>query len=88
MRIPCPFCGSRELSEFVYRGEAGGARPDPAAPDAAENFFAYAYLRDNPAGPGAGYWYHAPAAAPGSRSMRDTRTHEIEGADLARESAR
>ncbi|HEY0146914.1 MAG TPA: sarcosine oxidase subunit delta, partial [Methylovirgula sp.] len=58
MRIPCPYCGFRDLSEFVTFGEATGPRPDPAAPDAAEKFFDYAYLRTNPAGPSEEYWYH------------------------------
>jgi len=88
MRLPCPFCGSRDLSEFVTIGEAGGARPDPAAPDAAQNFFTYAYLRDNPAGPSAEYWYHAFGCRSWLKVVRDTRTHEIESAVLAQEAAR
>ncbi len=88
MRLPCPFCGSRDASEFVTIGEASGPRPDPATPDAAENFFAYAYLRDNPAGPSEEYWYHAFGCRSWLKIVRDTRTHEIESAVLAREAAR
>ena len=51
MRIQCPFCGERDLSEFVYHGDANADRPDPDAADAAERFFEAVYLRDNPAGP-------------------------------------
>ena len=28
MRIPCPFCGSRDSREFSYRGDATPVRPD------------------------------------------------------------
>eukprot|EP01037_Dinobryon_pediforme_P014343 gene14343-14467_t len=55
MRIPCPYCGSRDSREFVYRGDAAPVRPasdrasDPAS-DSADAMFDYLYLRDNPAG--------------------------------------
>jgi methylglutamate dehydrogenase subunit B len=88
MRIPCPFCGLRDVSEFVTIGEAAGARPDPEAPDAAEKFFAYAYLRANPAGPSEEYWYHALGCRSWLKVMRDTRTHSVESAVLAREAVR
>ena len=34
MRIPCPFCGDRELDEFTYLGDASVQRPDRELPDA------------------------------------------------------
>lgn len=85
MRIPCPYCGRRDLSEFVSIGEAAGDRPDPAAADADRQFFAYAYLRDNPAGRSEELWYHAQGCRSWLRLVRDTRTHAIESAVLARE---
>ncbi len=88
MRIPCPYCGFRDLSEFVTIGEATGPRPDPVAPDAAEKFFDYAYLRTNPAGPSEEYWYHAFGCRSWLKVVRYTRTHTIESAVLAREGAR
>jgi heterotetrameric sarcosine oxidase delta subunit len=88
MRIPCPYCGFRDLSEFVTIGEATGPRPDPAAPDAAEKFFDYAYLRTNPAGPSEEYWYVAFGCRSWLKVVRDTRTHAIESAVLAKEGAR
>lgn len=45
MRIHCPFCGERDLSEFSYLGDATVQRPDSA-----EKFYEAVYLRDNPAG--------------------------------------
>jgi sarcosine oxidase subunit delta len=88
MRIHCPFCGPRDVSEFVTTGEATGARPDPEAPDAAQKFVDYAYLRTNPAGRSEEYWYHTLGCRSWLRVVRDTRTHSIESAILAREIAR
>ncbi len=31
MRLPCPFCGERDLIEFAYHGDASLVRPDPGA---------------------------------------------------------
>lgn len=84
MRIPCPFCGSREVGEFVYRGDASPRRP---AADDEEAFFDYVYLRDNPAGPLREYWYHAQGCRSWIVVERDTRTHAIGGAALARPEA-
>ncbi len=84
MRIPCPYCGLRDLSEFLSLGESPGARPDPAAADAARRFFDYVYLRDNPAGRSEEYWYHASGCRSWLKLVRDSRTHAIESAVLAR----
>ena len=48
MLIPCPYCGARDSSEFSYRGDATGTRPDPSDPQAEAKFHDYVYLRDNP----------------------------------------
>ncbi|MBI5263354.1 MAG: sarcosine oxidase subunit delta [Bradyrhizobium sp.] len=87
MRIPCPYCGSRDLSEFVYHGDAAPKRPDPAAENASELFYTYVYLRENPAGPLRELWYHASGCRSWLIVTRDTRTHDIAGAVLAMESA-
>jgi sarcosine oxidase subunit delta len=83
MRIPCPFCGPRDLSEFAYRGDVTG-RPDPAAGDAADQFYEAIYLRDNPAGPHEELWYHAHGCRCWIRVKRDTRTHHMLSATLVR----
>ena len=84
MRIPCPFCGERDLSEFAYLGDADVEHPDPAAPDAEKRFFEAVYLRDNPAGPHDELWQHAAGCRSWLRVARNTLTHEILGASLAR----
>ena len=88
MRIPCPFCGERDLREFTYLGDATVTRPDPAHPEAERLFFEYAYLRDNPAGPHRELWYHAQGCRSWLRVDRDTRTHRISRAALAAEPGR
>ena len=81
MRIPCPFCGSRDAHEFVYRGDAAPVRPDLAAGEAAA--YDYVYLRDNPAGHISEHWYHAQGCRNWLVVTRNTVTHEISNAELA-----
>ena len=88
MRIHCPFCGERDVSEFSYLGDATVMRPDPASPDADTAFFEAVYLRDNPAGPHDELWYHGSGCRSWLRVRRNTRTHEILDAALANPQAR
>lgn len=82
MRIPCPYCGERDAHEFAYLGDATVKRPDPAAPGAAEAFYEYVYLRDNPAGAHQELWYHNSGCHAWLVVSRDTRTHIISGAKI------
>jgi sarcosine oxidase subunit delta len=77
MRLHCPYCGERDVSEFSYRGDATLTRPDASAADAMDAFTAYVYLRDNPAGPHREHWYHGAGCHSWLVVERDTRTHEI-----------
>jgi sarcosine oxidase subunit delta len=83
MRIPCPFCGARDLVEFAYLGDATLARPDPSTPDAERAFHDYVYLRDNPAGPHREFWHHVSGCRSWLIVTRDTRSHEILAAEFA-----
>ena len=83
MRIPCPFCGDRDSSEFAYLGDATLTRPDPSAPDAERAFHNYVYLRNNPAGPHREFWHHVSGCRSWLIVTRDTRNHEILAADFA-----
>jgi len=83
MRIPCPFCGERESSEFTCLGEAPLTRPDPEAPKAMMQFIDAVYLRDNAAGLHEELWYHASGCRSWLRVTRDTLTHEIRGVAFA-----
>jgi len=83
MRIPCPFCGLRDLREFTYLGDATVERPDPDGADALARFVEYVYVRDNPAGPHREFWYHGSGCQSWLVVIRDTRSHEILGAEPA-----
>ena len=78
MLIHCPFCGPRDLSEFVYCGDADNLamRPHPEATDQAA-WNAYVYDRRNPAGEHAEIWQHAGGCRKFLRIIRNTVTHEI-----------
>jgi sarcosine oxidase subunit delta len=84
MRLPCPNCGDRDHGEFVYRGDATPTRPDPAAPGAAAAFHAYVHLRANPAGWHFEHWYHEGGCRSWIVVERNTVTHDVRGARLAR----
>jgi len=88
MRLPCPYCGSRDLSEFTYLGDATQARPSSGGEGAEAAFIDYVYLRDNPAGPHKEFWYHGQGCRSWLVVERDTRTHEALSAHFATEAAR
>ena len=77
MRIHCPFCGERDLSEFSYLGDAHFRRPDPEVADALELYVEAVYVRENPRGRHEELWYHASGCQSWLRVARDTLTHEI-----------
>ncbi len=56
IRLPCPWCGARNVDEFAWHGEVA-VRPDPASATR-ERWRAYLYLRDNPFGWVRETWYH------------------------------
>lgn len=85
MRIQCPFCGERDLSEFAYFGDADIERIDSAAPDAEARLVDAIYLRNNPAGPHNELWYHASGCRGWLRVKRNTQTHEILAVAFAKE---
>jgi sarcosine oxidase subunit delta len=88
MLIPHPLLGLRDSSEFTYLGDASLIdRPDGMADGAAEAFFDYQYLRDNPAGEHRELWFHEQGDRSWLVVTRNTLTHEVLGAELARDVA-
>lgn len=83
MRIACPHCGTRDVQEFSYLGDAQARRPDGAAASA-EAMARYVYERDNPAGPHRELWQHVAGCRAWLMVTRDTRTHAIEAVTPAR----
>jgi sarcosine oxidase subunit delta len=85
MLIPHPLLGPRDAQEFTYLGDASLLnRPGPAD---AEAFTDYVYLRDNPAGVHRELWFHEQGDRSWLVVTRDTVTHDILGAELARDVA-
>jgi sarcosine oxidase subunit delta len=84
MRIHCTHCGERDLSEFAYYGDAAPVRPDGKGAEEMQAWLDYVYPRDNPAGPHRELWYHVGGCRAWLVVTRDTRTHEILGAQTLR----
>lgn len=89
MLIPHPLLGPRDAAEFVYLGDASLIdRPDGLADDAEGSFHDYVYLRDNAAGVHRELWFHEFGDRSWLVVTRNTLTHEILSAELARDMAR
>ena len=84
MRLPCPFCGDRDVMEFVCRGEVREDRPGPEADRARAAMIAHVYDRENAAGRVREHWYHAAGCRRWLVVERDTRSHEVFGAAFVR----
>lgn len=86
MRIDCPLCGTRDLREFTYLGDALAAdRPSADAPPAAWDD--YLHNRDNPAGQRRDLWLHHAGCGAWLVLTRDTSTHAIHAVHLAKAAA-
>ena len=89
MIINHPLLGRRDSAEFVYLGDAALIdSPDPTSDAAAQEFYEYAYLRDNPAGDLRELWFHEAGDRSWLVVTRNTVTHEIKKVELARDVAR
>lgn len=85
MRIPCSHCGERGHEEFAYLGDATVDRP--RADDGPAAWHDYVYLRVNPSGPHRELWQHVAGCRAWLVVTRDTRTHEIQTVEPARDVA-
>jgi sarcosine oxidase subunit delta len=72
--LTCPWCGTRNVSEFAYGGSLA-ARPDPADATPRE-WRDYLYLRDNTRGWVAERWYHRAGCRQFFVAERDTVTDQ------------
>ncbi|MEH6359895.1 MAG: sarcosine oxidase subunit delta [Amylibacter sp.] len=89
MIINHPILGPRDAAEFTYLGDASLLnRPDWQATDAAEQFYEYQYLRDNPAGEHRELWYHEQGDRSWLVVTRNTLTHAISKVEMASDVAR
>ena len=89
MIIDHPLLGPRDASEFTYLGDAALLRrPNPKSETAADDFYRYQYLRENPAGEHRELWFHEQGDRSWLVVTRNTLTHNITKVELARDVAR
>jgi sarcosine oxidase subunit delta len=74
--IPCPHCGPRPETEFVYGGEAHIQRPDVAADD--HTWANRLFLRDNVKGWTRERWRHDSGCGRWFNLCRNTATNDID----------
>jgi heterotetrameric sarcosine oxidase delta subunit len=77
LRIPCPWCGLRDQTEFHCGGEANRHRPDEPWSSSDDEWANYLYMRDNTKGVHLERWVHAWGCRQWFLVERDTATHEI-----------
>ncbi len=75
LRIPCPYCGKRDESEFRFGGESHVERPGLEVSDA--EWADYLFNRKNPKGLHYERWCHTYGCSQWFNVVRDTLTHEI-----------
>jgi sarcosine oxidase subunit delta len=80
IRIPCPYCGPRNASEFRYVGEVS-ERPDPNE-TSIEEWRAFLYTRNNPAGWTTETWFHSAGCRQHLVTERHTLTNEMRASRL------
>ncbi|HEX2139571.1 MAG TPA: sarcosine oxidase subunit delta [Woeseiaceae bacterium] len=77
LRIPCPWCGVRDETEFHYGGQAHRARPESSEELTDAEWADYLFMRDNPKGEFAERWVHAAGCRRWFNVQRHTVTHAI-----------
>lgn len=75
LQIPCPYCGTRDETEFSLGGESHIVRPTPDVSDA--EWADYLFNRDNPKGVNYERWCHSYGCGQWFNVARDTVNHEI-----------
>ncbi len=79
--IPCPHCGPRPVTEFVY-GEVPVV-PDTITDDDARDLD-HSFMRKNPEGVQVERWFHTFGCRRWCTVQRDTRTDEVVPANMRR----
>ena len=75
IRIPCPFCGTRDHSEFSYGGD--GSIVYPALDASQQDWHDAVFQRENICGIQVETWQHVSGCRMWLLVERDTLTHEI-----------
>lgn len=77
IRINCPWCGVRNMTEFNYGGDAINKHPGLSEEISKEQYTDYINKRNNPAGEHIEYWQHTNGCRQWLKVKRDTLTHEV-----------
>lgn len=72
--IDCPYCGTRDQSEFTCAGEAHRARPDWDDDRTDEDWAGFVFMRTNPKGVHAERWVHSAGCRRFFNALRNTAT--------------
>lgn len=75
MQIKCPYCGSLDLREFTYIGDA--MRLSPALDANFDTWAEYVWERENPRGRHLEHWQHSYGCRQFLKIDRDMVSHEI-----------
>ena len=75
LQIKCPYCGTRDETDFTFGGESHVVRPGLASSDA--EWADYLFNRTNPNGVHLERWCHSYGCGQWFNVARDTVTHEI-----------
>jgi sarcosine oxidase, subunit delta len=73
--ISCPYCGSRDETEFTYGGPSHVTRPELSCTD--HEWARYLYHRVNTKGLHRERWLHSFGCGRWFNMLRDTTTHDI-----------
>jgi heterotetrameric sarcosine oxidase delta subunit len=84
MLITCPYCGARDVSEFIYQGDGNRVRPDPMSQDIAA-WNEYIHDRVNIADELNEIWQHSGGCRSHLAIVRNTLTHKVSSVHLMRE---
>jgi heterotetrameric sarcosine oxidase delta subunit len=76
LRLNCPNCGERNVSEFRFGGEYNPRPKDPAALSDAE-WSRYLYMRRNVRGIQTEWWHHGSGCGLWFLAERGTRTNAV-----------
>lgn len=79
LQIPCPWCGERAESEFVYGGEGGIVRPAQPGTLSDAQWADYLFMRTNPKGLLHEQWRHASGCGRWFNAWRDTVSYRFQG---------
>ena len=75
LRIACPYCDTRDETEFHFGGESHVIRPGPEGSDA--EWSDYLFNLENPKGVQRERWCHVYGCGQWFNVARDTVTHKI-----------